>query len=112
MLGRLLKKALKRSRPKNSTQTRTDAPIEIRMTLQESIQTLTHIMGNSTDFMVRKISGREDLPEIAICYIEGLVDTNLLNRILESWLTVTLEADQMPGIESLLNKILPAGPIS
>lgn len=112
MLGRLLKKALKRSRPKSSTQVRTDSPIEIRTTLQESIQTLTHIMGNSTDFMVRNISGRDDLPEIAICYIEGLVDVKLLNRILESWLTVTLEADHMPGIESLLRKILPAGPVS
>lgn len=112
MLIRLIQKAIKRSRSKNKTQVRSDSPTRISMTLQESIQTLTHIMGNSTDFMVRNISGRDDLPEIAICYIEGLVDVKLLNRILESWLTVTLEADHMPGIESLLRKILPAGPVS
>ncbi|WP_099476452.1 spore germination protein [Paenibacillus ihbetae] len=112
MLIRLLQKALNRSRSKNKTQVRTDSPTSISMTLQESIQTLTHIMGNSTDFVVRYISGRDDLPEIAICYIEGLIDANQLNRILESWLTVTLEADPMPGIESLLRKILPASPVN
>ena len=61
-------------------------------------------MGNSSDFIVRQVTGRDGIPDMAVCYIEGLVDQDQLNGILEAWLTVTVEADGPPGIDSLLKK--------
>lgn len=112
MLRRLLKNMMKRNGSTDTKPPINDSPVEMSTTLEKSIQTLRQKMGNSSDFIVREITGQDDLPKLAICYVEGLVDVTLLNRITGSWLNVTLEADNIPDFESLLKKVLPAGPVS
>ncbi|MGC6588097.1 spore germination protein [Paenibacillus sp. Dod16] len=112
MLSRLLIKALKRSIPKNRTKKTTDTPHPINTSLQVSIQILEQKLGNSSDFIVRKVPGRDGIPEIAVCYIEGLVDMDQLNGIMEAWLTVTVDTAGTPDMDALLKKVLPARQVS
>lgn len=111
MLSRLLRKALTRSGPKNRLNQTPDAPHRIPPSLHDSMQILSQKMGNSSDFIVRQVTGRDGIPDMAVCYIEGLVDQDQLNGILEAWLTVTLQADGTPFMDSLLKKVLPAGQV-
>ena len=105
MLSRLLIKALKRSIPKNRTKKTTDTPHPITTSLQDSIQILEQKLGNSSDFIVRIVPGRDGIPEIAVCYIEGLVDLDQLNGIMEAWLTVTVDTVGTPDMDALLKSI-------
>ncbi|WP_411830572.1 spore germination protein [Paenibacillus lautus] len=112
MLSRLLIKALKRSSLKNRTKKTTASPHLITPSLQDNMQIMSQRMGNSSDFMVRKVPGRDGIPDIALCYIEGLVDLDQLNSIMESWLTATVDVTETTGMDSLLKKVLPSGQVS
>jgi spore germination protein KA len=112
MLSRLLIKALKRSSPKNRTKKTTASPHLITPSIQDTMQVMSQRMGNSSDFMVRKVPGRDGIPDIALCYIEGLVDLDQLNSIMETWLTATVDVTETTGMDSLLKKVLPAGQVS
>ncbi|MFG1732730.1 spore germination protein [Paenibacillus sp. 843] len=112
MLSRLLIKVLKRSSPKNRTKKTTASPHQIPPSLQDTMEIMSQRMGNSSDFMVRKVPGRDGIPEIALCYIEGLVDPDQLNSIMDAWLTATVDVTETTGMDSLLKKVLPAGQVS
>lgn len=110
MMSRLLKKMRKHSNSSSSTvQAKDNMPVEISASLQECVEALSQRMGNSSDFVIRTISGNDVLPELAVCYIEGFIDVNQLNQISESWLTVSMEADGLPDIPALMKKVVPGG---
>ncbi|MGN7761116.1 spore germination protein [Paenibacillus sp. 22594] len=88
----------------------------INISLASTLSTLKKRLGQSPDFTIRDFSADpEHTGPLAICYIEGLIDSGLLSDLIESLVKETAHAPSNHLEEnlaaSLLKKTLPAGNI-
>jgi spore germination protein KA len=86
---------------------------EITPSLAETVSYLRQKMGKSTDFIIREMSiPLSASPSIAVSYIDGLVDPQLLVKLMEALSVQVSEGLSPIHIEAWLNTQLPVGSLT
>ncbi|MRN54633.1 spore germination protein [Paenibacillus monticola] len=103
-------------RPLKNTNPITQTPEPINSSLPHTLTLLHKILGDSPDFIMRNFSDSPSEPgPIAICYIEGLIEQNLLSDLMEALIAeqaskTSFTSDVHSTINALKQKI-PTGNI-
>jgi spore germination protein KA len=97
---------------KSQEQAQTDL---INPSLSHTLSFLRSKIGHSTDFIIREFNENPAQPsQLAVCYIDGLVEIKLLTELMESLIAEMALASYRPDFQvtaSLLKKKLPMGNI-
>ncbi|MGG4215915.1 spore germination protein [Paenibacillus sp. FSL L8-0638] len=105
-----------RSRRQDSEKSNQQTSDPINPSLPQTLSLLKSKLGQGPDFVIRNFSENPaHVVHLAVCYIEGLIDQNLLSDLMEGLITEKLsELSSKLGENStvsLLKKTIPAGNI-
>lgn len=86
---------------------------ELSGTLKDNVTMLKHEIGHSTDFILRCLNDKQGNPVLAVAFLQGLIDQQILTTLLEE-LTAGIRNGDLSdrNVESWLMDRIPIGGIT